>query len=494
MIPRPLQIVPAGKRPKLKNRQGLYDKLKTVPGRIALRVKQGGVKTSYFIITSSFILAAVLFLQVYLSHYVYVVVFDGREIGVVRDEGQVTDLILEITESLNDYYGLSVEPGNSIKLVKDYRPETAPDPELARAAIRQEITFLTDAYLIMVDDNPLVPVASEQVLDEVVDLLKKPYLSGSNGSRVLDINIVENLSLKPCSVPPKELFNDQEVLSLLVEKKVERPIDKTYWAQAVGRSFTGHHQSSSYPMIPFSVAQAEPGGISAVDPAEKIIAGANIHVQTTEELVVTEPIPFEIETTYEDEMWVVQEEIITPGQDGMKELVYQITRQNGEEVARTKVSDTVTKEPVTQEVARGTAQVPSKGTGQFIWPVEGGGEVTPGRGFSSWHTGVDIDAKAGTNVFAADSGVVWFSGFGGSQGNYIIIYHGTYWTLYLHNQVNLVKKGARVDQGDVIARVGSTGRSTGPHLHFEVRRDDGSGEWRAYYQHKPVDPLQFFRP
>jgi murein DD-endopeptidase MepM/ murein hydrolase activator NlpD len=130
----------------------------------------------------------------------------------------------------------------------------------------------------------------------------------------------------------------------------------------------------------------------------------------------------------------------------------------------------------------------------FIWPVEGGGEVTPGRGFSSWHTGIDINGATGTNIVAADSGVVWFSGRGGSQGNYLILYHGSFWTLYLHNQENLVKEGDAVQQGDVIATLGSTGRSTGPHLHFEIRHDDGSGEWLAYYQHKPLDPLKFFRP
>jgi len=492
MVPRSIQPVPAGKRPKLKNRQGFYDKLKILPGRIALMVNNKGFKASYFVSASCFIMVAILFLQVYLSHYVYVVIFDDREIGVVRNDDQVIDLINELTVSFYDYYGMAVEPGNKVKLIKDYRPGTEPDPEPVEATIRQEITFLTDAYLIMVDGIPLVPVASKQVLEEAVDFLKDSYRNDSAGSRVLDITVVEDLSLQSCSVPPKEVFTGQELISLFVDKEIARPVDASNWAHSDNRGFTDHLQLHYSP--PISPGGTDPGNILGNNPEQEIIARANIHVQTIEELIVTETIPFEIEVIYDEEMWIVQEEIISPGRNGKKELTYEVTRQNGEIVKTDKINETVIKKPVTKEMARGTAQVPSKGTGQFIWPVEGGGEVTPGRGFSSWHTGIDIDAKAGTNIFAADSGVVWFSGFGGSQGNYIIIYHGKYWTLYLHNQINLVKKGTRVDQGDIIARVGSTGRSTGPHLHFEVRRDDGSGEWRAYYQHKPVDPLQFFRP
>jgi len=193
-------------------------------------------------------------------------------------------------------------------------------------------------------------------------------------------------------------------------------------------------------------------------------------------------------------MWIVDSEVQTKGEDGKKEITYHVTRENNEEIKRTKFTETIIKEPVNQVELYGTAQVPAKGTGKFIWPVEDGGEVTPGRGFSSWHTGIDIDTSAGTNVLAADNGIVWFSGYGRTQGNYLIIYHGSYWTLYLHNEVNLVSEADKVDKGDIVARVGSTGRTTGAHLHFEVRRDDGTGEWLTYYQHEPIDPLRFFRP
>ncbi len=492
MKPRSVQIVPAGKRPKLKNQKSFFELLRYKIKKSIALVKDRGVRASAFMIASSFILVLSLVLYGYYSHYVYIVIFDGREIGAVRKAEEAEGLIDELTKRFYDYYGMAVEPGNRVKLVKDYRPDTVPDPWSVQQTIRQEITFLTDAYLLLIDGNPLVPVASETVLEEVIDYLQSAFINENNRNRIIDIYVVEDLTLKPCAVAPRDLFSSEEIITLLFDKKADRNIEAAYWAQGDRSSFTGHHQTYLH-ATPGSGLTTSSGKLLETDLVNSII-NTGVNVQSVEELVVTDIIPHDIEIIYDEEMWIVQNEISIPGVDGRKETVFHITRLNGEEVDRTAVGEKMIREPVTQVETQGTAQVPARGTGQFIWPVAGGGEVTPGRGFSSWHTGVDIDARPGTKIYAADSGVVWYSGFGGSQGNYIIIYHGNYWTVYLHNQSNLVKKGETVKQGDVIARVGSTGRSTGPHLHFEVRRDDGSGEWRAYYQHKPVDPLRFFRP
>ena len=98
------------------------------------------------------------------------------------------------------------------------------------------------------------------------------------------------------------------------------------------------------------------------------------------------------------------------------------------------------------------------------------------------HYGIDIVAKDGDPVMAAASGVVLFSGWTYDYGNMIIIYHGDdYFTHYGHNKKNLKKQLDIVNRGDIIGLVGSTGISSGPHLHFEI--------WREF---KPVDPLFYF--
>lgn len=120
--------------------------------------------------------------------------------------------------------------------------------------------------------------------------------------------------------------------------------------------------------------------------------------------------------------------------------------------------------------------------GYYIRPIVGGRRSQGLHGFN----GVDLAAPKGTPIMAAADGTVIkqsFGTYGGGYGNYIILMHdnGTQ-TLYAHNTKNLVKYGDVVKQGQTIATVGSTGRSTGPHVHFEVRggqNPGGNDKWAA---------------
>src|SRR3972149_5753065 len=110
-----------------------------------------------------------------------------------------------------------------------------------------------------------------------------------------------------------------------------------------------------------------------------------------------------------------------------------------------------------------------------IWPVKGlvasgfGKRVSPFTGETEMHRGIDILARAGTSVKAAANGLVTEVGTMPGLGNYITITHGNgVVTRYGHNKKNLVKKGERISRGQTIARVGNSGRTTGPHLHYEV--------------------------
>lgn len=107
---------------------------------------------------------------------------------------------------------------------------------------------------------------------------------------------------------------------------------------------------------------------------------------------------------------------------------------------------------------------------KFVWPVEGSVFSNFGIRNGRRHDGIDISARAGTPIKAADGGKVVFSSKLSGYGNTVIIRHsGNFFTTYAHNQKNLVLKGSSVKRGDHIANVGATGRATGPHCHFEIR-------------------------
>jgi murein DD-endopeptidase MepM/ murein hydrolase activator NlpD len=115
----------------------------------------------------------------------------------------------------------------------------------------------------------------------------------------------------------------------------------------------------------------------------------------------------------------------------------------------------------------------SRGSPRFSWPVDG--EVTSGFGPRNgrFHDGIDIAAPRGTPVFAAADGQVIFSDVLRGYGKVVIVRHtGGYLTLYAHNAVNQVQEGQRVRRGTRVATVGQSGRVTGAHLHFEVRKDN----------------------
>lgn len=124
----------------------------------------------------------------------------------------------------------------------------------------------------------------------------------------------------------------------------------------------------------------------------------------------------------------------------------------------------------------------SSGNGKFSWPVPGHTRVSSNYGWRNCpfhgrekHSGIDIPAPYGTSVKAAASGTVIYSGYLGSYGNAIIIRHGNgLYTLYGHNSRLVARSGAKVSKGQTVAKVGSTGSSTGNHCHFEVRKG-GSG-------------------
>ena len=129
------------------------------------------------------------------------------------------------------------------------------------------------------------------------------------------------------------------------------------------------------------------------------------------------------------------------------------------------------------------------GSGSFVWPAtsylvtsEYGYRVHPLQGVQKFHSGVDIGAGAGTPIYAAAAGTVATATYNDSYGNYVLINHGGgNSTLYAHMSSMAVSSGAYVTQGQVIGYVGSTGWSTGPHLHYEVRLNGSTVNPLSYY-------------
>lgn len=155
-----------------------------------------------------------------------------------------------------------------------------------------------------------------------------------------------------------------------------------------------------------------------------------------------------------------------------------VRRQVEEQVAEeARIQSLINQALAAQKISAQSASASVSGTGTMQWPCPSTNRLTsrfatrqhPIDGVTKMHNGIDIAGGYGADIIAADSGTVLFSGNSSSYGKYIVISHGGgLTTLYAHCSQLLVSAGATVSRGQTIAKVGSTGKSTGPHLHFEV--------------------------
>ena len=220
---------------------------------------------------------------------------------------------------------------------------------------------------------------------------------------------------------------------------------------------------------------------TAIFPGDELIVTreeAMLEVQITRTVTWNDDIPFTTKQTQSSEYSFGTTRTVQEGENGVRTITAQnLYDTDGNLLQQTIISSQVTKEPVQREIVVGTklpsGSVAQVGNGTFIWPVPN--YTYCSRWYSSSHKGVDICAPAGTPIYASSSGVVTKAGYerggaGTGYGNSLIIDHGNgYSTLYSHCLSLTVSAGQAVSQGQLIGYVGSTGRSTGNHCHFEIR-------------------------
>lgn len=203
-------------------------------------------------------------------------------------------------------------------------------------------------------------------------------------------------------------------------------------------------------------------------------APALLTVETTGEETYLRGLPCPMQEQEDASLIVGTRQVLQEGTPGQERRTDLVTYRNGAEVARETLAAETLTEPTPTLVAVGTAQGVDAAQGRFIVPTQGrltspfGPRTIFGR--SGFHTGIDLANVTGTPIVAAADGTVSFAGTKGSYGTLLKLDHGNgFETYYAHCAELLVAEGTWVSQGQTIALIGSTGRSTGPHLHFEVR-------------------------
>ena len=408
----------------------------------------------------------------YLGSFYYLVKVEGQVTGAVKDITEVAEFVEELNENREKEYGMEVEYVEKIssEMVQDVSLEDK--TEEVKKKLQDSLTYKTQAFQIVLNGKELFTVHDEEEFNRVIELIKNQYKD--EDQNIVDIYIEDDIDYQTVMASPHSIVSAEEVVNHLMAGRNSRQV---------------HYVSRGDSL--WSIAEEKRVSVSELREANPQLDGENLqegeevnltvqedllNVVVVEEVTREEKISFDTEYSYDSSMWNTQSKEAKPGEYGLKEVTYKITSKNGEEIEKEIVGEKVVKEPVTREVVKGTATPNASGmigTGRFVWPAASGRVSSyfgpRGGGF---HSGIDIASSRGTPIYAADSGVVTFSGYRGAYGKLVIIDHGNgYSTYYAHNTSNLVRSGQRVSQGQTIATMGASGNATGSHLHFELRKN-----------------------
>jgi len=329
------------------------------------------------------------------------------------------------------------------------------------------------AYQLKVNDRVIANFKTEEEANQLLEQLKAKY-TAVEGSVFKDVYFSEDVKVELGHVDIMD-FTDYDTVEATLEYIVKGTKEEKKHVVQKGENFwviAQYYGISSYD-LEMANPDVKAETIQIGQEISLVVPTPLISVRTVEEASYSDSIAFDV--TYEETASLYKGESKTKinGVYGERAVVAEIIRENGREIGRTVLSENVISEPQAKVVYKGTKDPPPKmGTGKLVYPASRGVITSE---FGVWrsyrrHTGIDIGLNVGSNIKAADGGVVTFAGYSSSYGKYIIVDHGgNMTTLYAHNSSLLVGKGDKVFQGQTIAYSGNTGNSTGPHLHFEVR-------------------------
>jgi murein DD-endopeptidase MepM/ murein hydrolase activator NlpD len=321
---------------------------------------------------------------------------------------------------------------------------------------------------IYVDGSLMAILDSEKTAEGILKDIQNEYLKKDSNVQYEKIGFAEDIVIKDVETKLGDIETRDKVLEYMLTGAVE----KKYHVVQSGETFS--EIAKMYGLKQSELQTTNPDVIP-----EKLHIGQEIclnqivplvTVQTTEIAQYKEEIPYDIAYENTASLFKNEQTVKSKGVNGEKDVVAEIVRNNGVEVSRNELSANILSQPVSQVVLVGTKEPPPLiGTGTFIYPIRGTLTSRFGTRWGRLHAGIDLAAPIGTHIKAADGGKVTFAGYNGALGYMVEIDHGGgRVTWYGHCSKLFVKKGDKVYQGQHIANVGNTGRSTGPHVHFEV--------------------------
>lgn len=339
--------------------------------------------------------------------------------------------------------------------------------------LTDQIGDVTYGYTLYVDGEAVAATTYAGAIDQLLEQMKAGYIT----ENTVDCSFVENVEIKEGYVDSSLISN----LGYIAEKLNATKEGAVVYTVKPGDVWSAIAEDNG--MTNQQLLTLNPGYDIAVLHAGDQLTISNavpyLTVVAVERQNYIRDLPYTI--TYRDDasMYQGDTKVLSKGVYGKADVTANVTIINGEETAREYVASVTLSQPVAEVQARGTKVRPTWfPTGSFRWPCYGvitsyfGPRRASVAGASTYHEALDIANSYGTAIYAADGGTVTLSGWYGGLGYCVKIDHGNgFVTTYGHNSSLLVSVGQHVYKGQQIARMGSTGISSGPHCHFGVTRN-----------------------
>jgi murein DD-endopeptidase MepM/ murein hydrolase activator NlpD len=412
----------------------------------------------------------------------YALQLGDQPLGIIKEATVADELFRTAITQIEQEVGTKIQvkqelSGNPVHASK----KKLVTKEYMITQIRQNITYVVEAYVLLVDGVEKAILPSMAEANAVLDEVQRQYIP--EGTVVEEKNFVEKVDIKPKFVEQSVMISQKDAIKILTvgteqQKQYKVQAGDSLWSISSNADMTLDELLKANPDI------TEKSILKIGQEISLIVPKPLLSVQTKEKITYKETIEKPIEYRKDEKQYKDYKKVIQQGKAGVKEITAYLLRTNGYEEGAQILSEKILEETVTEIIVVGTKALPAKrATGNFRRPT--GGLLTSrfGKRWGAMHYGIDLASPVGTPIFAADGGRVAFTGWQGGFGKLVIIDHGNgFSTYYGHASKFYAKVGQKVAKGEKIAAVGNTGYSTGPHVHFEIRKNG-----------TPVNPLQYLK-
>lgn len=334
--------------------------------------------------------------------------------------------------------------------------------------ISKQFTFKVEANVITIDGEEVAVVLNEEDAKNVLNKMTTKYANAKG--QIKAPTFVQNVRVEKKHVSEDSILDINKAVKALNKTKQQGKIHTIKEGDTLFEIALNNNMSLEE-LLKMNTGLTEESRLKIGQEINLIVPTPLLSVKTYEKQINKEVIPKETVTIPNDKEYRTFRRVVSEGQDGVKEITSEVIKVDGQVQTSKVLSEKIIKNQVSEKVQVGTLKTPPKrAIGNFAYPVNG--RLSSGFGSregGEFHKGIDLAVPYKTPVKASDGGVVVEAGWHGGYGYMVEIDHGNgFKTLYGHNSSVNVSVGQRVAQGEVISYAGSTGNSTGNHVHFEV--------------------------